>query len=304
MTYRWRLCGGRSDEGNSKTMSGETSRLKGESTRFNQLLLPLAAVAKINVNSPEALDEIDRALEKLPDGETFGRALDEVRTSLRQAVEQTRTERSQAFSRIEADYIREAREKGQSTREVQHGWRVGKLEMQHRRAQSQVRFLYNHEVLVDWKPIRDLDDLQKREQAAEKLLAGAELPSEMLVEVFWDAYAHVRERRSRTGAARPEMVPILDFYREFRLALVRHELTGQKPDRKLKYAEFPLWTFLYNLDRYRALGAAVPAERRLALATGSQQDVAAKRALSVNGLDANDDYKIMCYVQAQPGTGA
>jgi len=285
-------------------MSEETRTLKGESTRFNQLLLPLAAVAKININSLEALDQIDAALEKLPDGEMFGRALEEVKTSLRRAVEGTRTERSQAFGRIEADYIRAAREAGLSAREVQNGWRVGKLEMQHRRAQSQVRFLYNHEVLVDWKPIRGLDDVQQREQAAERRLADVELLSQTLIDVFWDAYGQVREQRRRAETARPEMVPVLDFYREVRSALVRHELAGQKPDRKLRYAEFPLWAFLYNLDRYRALGVAVPAERRLALATGSQKDVAAKRAVSVNGLDADDDYKIMCYVQAQPGAGA
>jgi hypothetical protein len=291
-------------DGTPDTKAEELRTLKGEATRFHQLLLPLIALSKINVNSPEALDQIDQALEKMPPGEIFGRALDDVRASLREVVDQTRTDRSLAYGRIEADYIRAARERGQSTREVQHGWRVGKLEMQSRRAQSQVRFLYNHEVLVDWKPVRDLDDIQKREQAAEKLLAGVELPSEIVIDIFWDAYTHARERRSRAGASRPEMIPILDFYREVRTALVRHELTGPKPDRKLKYAEFPLWTFLYNLDRYRALGATVPIERRLALATGSQQDVAAKRAVSVNGLDANDDYKFMCYVQAQPGAGA
>jgi hypothetical protein len=285
-------------------MAEERRTLKGEATRFSQLLLPLTSVAKININSAEALDEIDRALERVPTGEDFGKALEEARTSLREAVEQTRTERALAFSRIEADYIRAAREQGKSTREVQNGWRVGKLEMQHRRAQSQVRFLYNHEVLIDWRPIRDLGDLRKQEEAAEKLLASAELPSQALIDVFWDAYADSRERRGRAGAIHPGLVPILDFYREVRAALVRYELTGQKPDRKLKYADFPRWMFQYNLDRYRALGASVPTARRLALTTGSQQDVAAKRAMTVNGLDANDEYKVMCYVQAQPGTGA
>lgn len=79
------------------------------------------------------------------------------------------------------------------------------------------------------------------------------------------------------------------------MALVRHELEGQPPDRKLRWGELPRWAFLYNLDRYRALGAAVPEARRLGLQTGSQQE-SRGFGMVVNGLDAQQDYKTMSFV--------
>lgn len=276
--------------------------MKDAAGRFNQLVLPLSNTAKINPIAADALDQYDLALKRLPTGEALARALDEARSELERAVQHTRTERSLSFGRIEAGFVRAAREAGAGTREISNGWRIGRLALELRRPQARARVLYNHEVLVDWKPIRSVEDLQRLQQAADKLLTGTELPAEMLANVYWDAYVQLRDRQARPGKARPESVAILDLYGEVRSTLVRYELEGQKPDRKLKYAEFPRWAFLYNLDRLRALGADMPAGRRLSLATGSQQE-ATRIGVSVNGLDAGDDYKTMCYVQAQPGAG-
>ena len=123
----------------------------------------------------------------------------------------------------------------------------------------------------------------------------AAYPDDLLARVFWDAYEQERARRRPGRGARPEAVPLLDFYRGLRVALVRHELEEQQPDKKLRYAELPRWTFLYNLDRYRALGAAVPEARRLGYQTGSQQE-SRTIGVVVNGLDAQQDYKTMCYI--------
>ncbi len=151
---------------------------------------------------------------------------------------------------------------------------------------------------MDWTAIGRREDLDKLETEALGKLNAAAYPNEMLTAVFWDAYAQERQRRTTEGKARAEQVPILDFYREVRATLVRHELAGQKPDKRLQHVDLPCWRFLYNLDRYRALGPRVPESRKLGLQTGSQQEVARGLGLSVNGLDARQDYKTMCYVVA------
>jgi len=80
-----------------------------------------------------------------------------------------------------------------------------------------------------------------------------------------------------------------------RVALVRRELAREQPDKKLRWGELPRWAFLYNLDRYRALGAAAPDAGRLGLQTGSQQE-SRTIGVVVNGLDAHQDYKTMCFI--------
>ena len=61
------------------------------------------------------------------------------------------------------------------------------------------------------------------------------------------------------------------------------------------------WAFLFNLDRYRAQND-MPAERKLALQTGSQTEQQRGMGLVTNGLSAAEDYKVYCYVIG-PTTG-
>jgi len=85
---------------------------------------------------------------------------------------------------------------------------------------------------------------------------------------------------------------MLDFYKEVRIALIRNCLV-KKPTSKIdKYLDFPLWAFLYNLDIYRSL--EIPIEQKLGFQTGSQ--VESSKGLVINGLNPQDDYKVMCYV--------
>jgi hypothetical protein len=160
------------------------------------------------------------------------------------------------------------------------------------------RVLYNHEEIVGWTPIGGVTDLEKLETAAVRVLNSAELDPQMLVSTLWAAYESERERRTRDGKTRPELVPLPDFYRELRASMVRYELAGQKPDRRLRFTDLPRWKFLYNLDRYRAQGPSISTGQRLGFQTGSQQDVQRGLGFSINGLDATQDYKTVCYVTA------
>ncbi len=262
---------------------------------FRRLAGSLGAVAKIRAADPKALERLDAALKRLPESESLGQALDDLRGRAAQFLHAARRERIAAFRPLEAEWVRASREAGKRLRERSSGWRVDMLELALQREQARARFFYNREALTPWSPIGSADDLAALEARALALLGGVAFSDEMLTSVFWDAYAGERTARGRDGQGRAEAVPLPDFYRGVRVALVRHELTGAGPEKRLRWAELPRWAFLYNLDRYRALGTAVPAGRRLGLQTGSQQE-SRTIGMVINGLDAAQDYKTMCFV--------
>ena len=280
------------------TAADRTGRLRTALAQFRKQMGPLLALAETKPTSAEALEQIEKALRNLPPGEIFGRAVDETRDLLETLVADLRREHTRAFGRIEAEYIRGVRQGPKILRETGDGWRIGPLCLQMRRDQARAQVLYNHETLIPWTTITAADDLAKLEQRGHEMLQARALPEELLNTLFWDAYEHARSRREQTRITHPELVPILDFYAEVRIALIRQELQGQKPDRKLTRTELPRWAFTYNLDRYRNLSAAKPEERRLGFQSGSQQEVQRRQGLTMNGLDATQDYRTICYIIA------
>ncbi len=262
---------------------------------YRRMAGPLAAVAKIKPTDPRALGQLATALERLPSGVALGQALEELRERTTRFAQAARRERIATFRPIEAEWVRAARAAGQSVRERSSGWRVGMLELALQREQARARFFYNREALTPWSPIGDPTDLAALEERARTLLRGVALQDELLIAVFHDAYEGARAARQRDDRGRAEVVPLPDFYRGVRVALVRHEVAEQGPEKKLRWAELPRWAFLHNLDRYRALGTTVPEKQRLGLQTGSQQETR-QFGMVVNGLDATQDYKTMCFV--------
>ncbi len=281
--------------GNDSTFY-EKSGLLSLQDRFRRIVRLFETFTKIKPNSPDLLERIEKALEMLPATETIGKTIDELRGETRAFLEQARQERVRAFRSIEADFIRNARSQGTPVRELDNAWRVGMLEVKVKRDQFKVAFFYNHEPVVSWFPVGSAGDFENLVEKARALLEKAAIPQEILVEVFWDAYNQARSYHLKTNVSIIDDVPILDFYREVRIALLRHELQGQKPDKKVRYADLPRWAFLYNLDRYRALAPSIPPEKKLGFQSGSQREVAQGKGLVINGLDAREDYKVVCYV--------
>ena len=272
---------------------------------FRRLAGPLTALAKVRPGDPKALERLDAALRRLPTGELLGQELDRLRERATRFLDEARRARIAAFRPLEAEYVRAAREQGKQLRERANGWRIDMLALELQREQARARFLYNREVLVSWSPVGSAEDLARLEERARAMLEKAAYPDDMLREVFWNAYERERDRASRRQQGRkgrPETVPILDFYRAVRVALVDYELADEKPDKRLRYGELPRWAFLYNLDRYRALAAGLPEGQRLGLQTGSQQE-SRTIGVVVNGLDAQQDYKTMCYIVTVQPTG-
>lgn len=260
---------------------------------LGEVLKRLAGFEKFKPDNPEFLDQANAALKALPPGDTLGQAVEEFRAQAEQYVAAVRQERVRAFRRIEADFIRSAREQEKITREVSAGWRIGALMLEIDREHARARALYNHEPLGKWASIKDVEGLEDLVAKTNAALEKGQLPEELLIKAFWEGYKQGRELKQ--GPNKP-LLPILDFYRGLRTALVLLELRGQKPEKRLVHGELPRWAFLYNVDRYRSLGEKVPPEYRLGFQTGTQSVVASGNCVTINGLEAHLEYKKVCYI--------
>ncbi|MGI8855453.1 MAG: hypothetical protein ACR2JW_06865 [Thermomicrobiales bacterium] len=267
-------------------------------SQLRRLYAPLTEIGTVRPAAADAADRIERVLRRLPPGAMIGAAIDELRGQLESALAEQRRVNIEAFGLHEAAFIRAAREAGIALREQNAGWRVGPIEFVFRRGAAQACAMYNHEEIVRWTAVADVSDLDKIVQRGQALLdrARASLPDDLLIAVIWDAYVTARAARAAARAHSPDTVPVLDFYRDLRFALVRHDLAGKRPETKLAHAEMPKWAFLYHLDRYRALSAEMPTERRLGFQTGSQAESTRGRCVTLNGLDAAQEYKEFCHL--------
>ena len=263
------------------------------------MLRPILALAKVRRTSKaDVVDQLAKALQRVPRGPEFGRALDEVRGRAERIAAEGAREREGTLKRLVGELVRSRKAAGEEVREVASGWRIGRFELELDEGQPRARVLYNKEVVAPWAVVTAGGDLDALFSGADKKLESAELPTASLAEVFSRAF-QAAERGSGTlpDAGR---VPLRDFYRAVRVELVRDELhRAAHPDAKLELADFPKWAFLYNVDRYRAAPPDMARGRRLVLETGSQQDHRRGLSMVLNGLKASQDYRSYCYVRSQ-----
>ena len=253
-------------------------------------------IEKLKPNDADALEKLEKFLKEIPAPDILSRALHENIDMAKKTVDEIKRNRLQSFKRIEAEYIRGLTAEGKSCREKAGGWRVGCLEIKTAPELSKIKILYNGEELIKWQYVSSKDDIVALEKEALQMLDSQMIPEQELIEVFWDAYQQAVSRNTSTDS---RLVLIKDFYKEVRISLIRRYLESKNITAKLdKYVEFPLWAFLFNLDRYRALGKNIPENKRLVLQTGSMQETSQGKGFVVNGLEPNEDYKMMCYVVA------
>ncbi len=259
------------------------------------------SIAKIKASDPQALAQLDKALQTMPNDAEFIHHYQAYKTKAQSFVTTARHNRANNIKRLISAYIRDAQQSGKATREFIKGWRIGPLELQINFEQAMISFCYNQENLTKWQSVGSVEDIQKAEGTALTLLEKAALPPELLTKVFWEAYVEARKRNSRS--LDQSLVAINDFYREVRIALVRSRYETKKPHLKLdRFVEFPKYAFLYNLDLYRSMTSQIPAEIKLAWQTGSMSEVNKGNGVVVNGLEAANEYRFICYVkQAQEG---
>lgn len=278
----------------------EKSALKQLVASTQSVLKPLLPFTKMKPGSNTAVAELVKALKMLPPTQVIANAIEELRSNAENVAKKATQERASTFGRIEAAFLKSAGAGQKPTREQAKGWRIGVLELEVRRDQGQARFLYNHEEVVGWSPVASVEELQAMEKRALATLEKATVPEQALIQLFWDAYLAGRERRKQEGASSLDRIPILDFYRLVRIAMIWQELGG-RPDKRLTTIDMPRWAFLYNLDRYRQFGSAIPHERRLAFVIGSQVEVRKGQCLLVGGLNIDTGYKNMAYVEVAKG---
>lgn len=277
----------------------EKTEFKNLKKELEKLQKPIRNILSLKGNDPDYLDKLAKVLKAIPSEDDLLVQLKNWREKANAFLDQAKLVRTKQFKRVESSYIRAQREKSKAIRETNDGWRIGILELATNPISSQVRFLYNREVVVDWKPVSGEDDITKYEEEALAKLEKYLLPKETLLQYFPLAFKRALEKGVETKST--PRVPILTFYQQFRLLLLQMEMEKKGIDAKLSYVEFPKYAFLYNLDRYFSYRINLPHSERLILQTGSQQEVAQGKGMVVNGLHPLEDYKVMCYVLSLGG---
>lgn len=264
-----------------------SNELKDLLKALEQTLAPFSRIASVLPGQAGAVQEVEQLLQKAPDPERLTRGLEEALRSLAAYCAKDREGREERFRLAETAYVKSMRELSKVT-ELGESWRIGKLELAADRAASKVRVLYNGEVVVDWQAVSSEQEIRQSMLKADQLLrsAAAALSDDQLIAVAADAFALA------TGFGKSARVTMGEFYRSFRLALLRLELKSGKPDKKLQTVELPKWQFLFHVDRYR--GASGP--DKLQFEPGSQADTAKGLAMTVNGLSEDGHLKKVCYV--------
>lgn len=248
-------------------------------------------ITEIKPNDKDILEKLEKFVNNASNLSSVFETLNNIIIRAKDVIAKEKEKMSYNFKLIESELIMELKEKGVPLRECSDGWRIKSVQLKTKPQSSAVSISYNNQTIIDWTRINSKEDIQSLIEEAEKLLSQYLMPKDELVDIFWDAYKYARFKSGK------DVVSILDFYTEVRLIQLRRYLEKNKPDAKItKYTEFPKWAFLYNLDIYRSMWDEIPKNKRLALQTGSMQETMQGKGMYVNGLNPDDDYKIMCYV--------
>lgn len=277
----------------------DTSEFKDIQKEFRSLAKILARFGELKGQKADFTDELEKALSKIPDGATLGRAVEELKARAERVLSGVRSERRAAFGATVTAFLKGARERGVGTRDLGNSWRIGPLMLELQPEQGRGRVLYNHDVVVPWSRVGAPEDLEALERQGMEKLERAALAPEDLPDIVAAAFRRAEGETATGGSRQSGLVPVMSLLKELRLELARRELASGSPGKKLRTADFPLWALLYNLDRYRTLGESTSGHQRVAFQTGSQAEVAKGHGVTLNGLTAEQEYKVFCY--AIPG---
>ncbi|NMA03290.1 MAG: hypothetical protein GX925_01165 [Clostridiales bacterium] len=285
----------------------ENSTVLDEKERINEYLKSFRSLwrftndfKKIKSTDSDAIEKLEKAISRIPEIDILGSEIEKHKLSCQEFINKIKIEKVKDFKKHETGYIKEMINQGKIVREYSGGWRINKFQLNTKPEFAKCRILYNGEVVIKWSNINSKEDFIELEEKADSMLNDAIIPKEQLVELFWEAYTQGIFRLNSTGD--PKILPIHDLYKEFRIALIRKHLESKKITGKInKYLEFPLWNFLYNMDMYRMWGSEIPDNKKIVLQTGSMQETSKGKGFIVNGINANEEYKVMCYAYAYKG---
>lgn len=272
----------------------EGASLKALQRDFAAVTKGLDTIRALKPADPDVLQKLGKALQGLPDGQRLASAFDELRGRGEEWVRLASETRIARFRRFEAEWVQSLKGAGTTIRETgANAWRTGLVEVEVQPDKALARAKYNREPVTEFRTIRSAADLAAMVAAAEEKLNSSRVEPGLLASAAEEAYRHLAASRSAGGAA--PRIALNDFYRELRVCLTRQEL-AKKPDRRISGSEFPRWAFLFNLDVYRRRVADGELPSGLLFETGSQHDIQKGMSMTLNGLDARDDYRPYCYV--------
>ncbi|AZT90587.1 hypothetical protein ELD05_07980 [Caldicellulosiruptor changbaiensis] len=269
----------------------QTSELEIIIKELKETLKIFNKATEIKPNDKDVLEKLEKFLDGISNLNSIFETLNDIIVKAKDIIAKEKGKMSYNFKLIESELIMELKEKGVPLRECSDGWRIKSIQLKTKPQSSAVSISYNNQTIIGWTRVNSKEDIKSLIEEAEKLLFQFLMPKDELIDIFWDAYKYARFKSGK------DVVSIFDFYTEVRLLQIRRYLEKNKPDAKItKYTEFPKWAFLYNLDIYRSIWDEIPKDKRLALQTGSMQETMQGKGMYVNGLNPDDDYKIMCYV--------
>jgi hypothetical protein len=260
--------------------------------KAKQLSEKLGRIAKIKGGHLKDAEQLELALHQLPPADAYEAATEEIREQAQAWIAEVRRDQVRSFNSHLSEYLQKVRDGGEQMRETAKGWRVGLLELEVSPESGRARALYSREEVVGWRDVRLAGDFERLARDARQKLAKAEINERTLPDVMWQAYD-----ARRPSGGRSSRVKLTDFFEELRVVLVRGEVKGS-PHKKLRFAEFPRWAALYNMDRYLAIASSVSEEKRLVPETGSQADIQRGLGWLLNGLDPAGHTMNYCYIHS------
>lgn len=252
----------------------------------------LKALAALRPGTAQGVGDLEAALEKLGDPETFITALRDTVAQGGDLVSAAKARRGEVLRQAVSAFVRDVDGRF-SVREVAAGWRVGPVALEIQPQEARVRALYNDEVVVPWTVVAGVDDVAAVHAKAMQQLESVGIPEDRLIAVINEAYDAVL---ARAGRPAPHHLRLDEVLGETRLVLAREALSSRRQKDAEGAIRLPLWALLYAFDRFRAASATQASASRLLVETGTVRE-GEKFGVILNGLDAGRDYQRFCYVQ-------
>jgi hypothetical protein len=266
---------------------------------FSRIYQPLIDLKSIKIKDPDRDERLKKLLNRLPSGDDLKKPYEETIQRLTIFVKKTETLNKESFSRSKNDYLQSLNTKGIQHRSVDANLlRVDNLEIELKPDTAQIRILYNRAVVLPWKTIRSADDIDQYMAGAQNKLKQAKINEKDLPKLIKNAYDRLKNKKEQEKKMDAYRVPLKPMHKAVITELFLQQINSKNVLNTKIEIDFPEWAFLYNLDLYRSMQNAIPAEYQLVFETGGMTETE-KEGIILNGLTANSDFKKFCYLKGR-----
>ena len=260
----------------------------------------IAGIRYIKPQDPKFLDKLDVYQKSLPKGSDIGSLIDDISLKLKEYIEEKNKVRLISFRPLINTFLESLQSKNKDYRIIENtAFRVDCFEMEIQPANGSIRLLFDKNVIMSWKPVQTINDIELCFQESIKKLNDAEISIDTFSSMMYQGYQRIRIKQEKERKPNSQFVLLKALHEEIIIELFRSQVKGKKNlNVKFKEIFFPEWAFQYNLERYRAQLMKIPEEKRLLFETGSQADTE-RFGVVLNGLSPQSDYKKFCYVRGR-----